>query len=543
MRLKYIEGLSDDQLEHELFENINTLLNNLLVQVRPKDTFVLAIDGVAPMAKIKQQRSRRFLRVLDPKARFDSNAITPGTDFMFRLDEYLRQWLDRNKLNLPPTVIYSSHMVPGEGEHKIMDLIRNNQIEGTKSHVLYGLDADLVMLSLMAPIAHVLLMREDINEVVNIDNFRNSVETLMTGKPPEHRPQIWHDYVVIMSLLGNDFLPHPPSLEDFSKSIDTLVGIYRELGISLTSPTRELILSNIVKYLIKLAEREPGLLKHEASRNYKFPSSIMERSRESDGFNIEKFRDEWYFNTLTPRGLDEELIKKLAPELFTVSSRQIQEMSKQYLRAIFWVYRYYSQGIASINLEWFYNYFHSPLFTDVAQLKLDNVDGYEYEGEQRLMTPIHQLLSVLPLSSQKLVPSGYRHLMDVESPLADLYPIDFPRELEGKNAEWQAIPIIPMVNASRIFKAVGSTQLTETQSKEYRNKYKQANNVKIIKPLEYRKQEKAFRTYKNLLRSHGHQATKEPRSVSETVLKIDLSEFRGPLVIKRENWLTKTPLI
>ena len=64
------------------------------------------MDGVAPRAKMNQQRSRRFRSAKereenDKKARqkgeilptdkkFDSNTITPGTDFMVRLDKQLR---------------------------------------------------------------------------------------------------------------------------------------------------------------------------------------------------------------------------------------------------------------------------------------------------------------------------------------------------------------------------------------------------------------------------------------------------------------------
>ena len=61
----------------------------------------MAIDGVAPRAKMNQQRSRRFRTALDAEKAmekavkeglempkdppFDSNCITPGTEFMARL--------------------------------------------------------------------------------------------------------------------------------------------------------------------------------------------------------------------------------------------------------------------------------------------------------------------------------------------------------------------------------------------------------------------------------------------------------------------------
>ena len=545
IRLSEIKKLSKEELEKQMFDIVGTLLTNLLTQVRPKSTFVIAIDGVAPMAKIKQQRSRRFMR--SPNSLFDSNVITPGTEFMFRLDAYIREWLDKNKLILPITVIYSSHLVPGEGEHKIMDLIRTNQIEGTNSHIVYGLDADLIMLSLMAPIDHILLMREDINEIVNIDNFRTSVEKLMTGKDPIYNPNIWHDYVIIMSLLGNDFIPHSPSLENFSKSVDLLISLYKTLGKPLVED-KEINLKNLMEFFKLLAEKEPELLIEESLVNYKYPSSIVARSRESDGFNVTKFNDEWYFNELTPKGSQSSLIEKIDPEAFTITQKDINQMSIQYVRSVFWVYQYYSQGLAAVNVEWFYNYFHSPLFVDISSLKLDSIDGYSYQEDHRVMTPIHQLLSVLPPDSKLLIPSAFRLLIEPDSIIGDLYPINFIRELEGKHAEWQAIPIIPMVNASRIFEAVNSVSLTEIQGKRYKRKYQQANNVKIVKTLEYQQGEKAFRTYRSRLRAHQleskERSEKEPREPSErSEPRPDLSEFIGPMIIRRENWLTRDPLI
>ena len=106
-----------DVLEREYFVSVTMKLREVLLQVAPTELLVLAVDGVAPSAKIKQQRQRRFLAAARRVSgtSFDSNCITTGTEFMQRLDAYLDAWLRRNAFTLPPTVLYSGHTVPGEG--------------------------------------------------------------------------------------------------------------------------------------------------------------------------------------------------------------------------------------------------------------------------------------------------------------------------------------------------------------------------------------------------------------------------------------------
>ena len=112
--------------EEEMYVNVTKYVDRLMAAVRPRRVLFLAIDGVAPRAKMNQQRQRRFRAAQDAKERqkmvlevkeelqalglsappskeggdWDSNVITPGTEFMTRLSEYVWFYiLDRMNTN------------------------------------------------------------------------------------------------------------------------------------------------------------------------------------------------------------------------------------------------------------------------------------------------------------------------------------------------------------------------------------------------------------------------------------------------------------
>lgn len=175
--------------EREMFQRIFAYTDRLYKLVRPSRLMFLAVDGVAPRAKMNQQRARRFRsskereillaeyvakegKMPDDES-FDSNCITPGTDFMFRLGIAFRRWI-AYKMETDPfwqtgaEVVFSGPDVPGEGEHKVMDMIRKLQAEpghepGSFRHCMYGLDADLIMLSLVTHEPFFVLLREKIS--------------------------------------------------------------------------------------------------------------------------------------------------------------------------------------------------------------------------------------------------------------------------------------------------------------------------------------------------------------------------------------------
>ena len=148
-----------DEWEAQLIQCVIQYTLKVVRQVDPKKGVYIAIDGVVPMAKMRQQRLRRFKSVwLQASApagtvKWDTNAITPGTAFMKKLHAALEEMIRGNW-------VLSSSDEPGEGEHKIMAAWRSGRYTGPCA--VYGLDADLIVLSLLGQSDSIWLFREEI---------------------------------------------------------------------------------------------------------------------------------------------------------------------------------------------------------------------------------------------------------------------------------------------------------------------------------------------------------------------------------------------
>ena len=304
-------GMSDQEYEARLIQTVCEKINEYLAMFRPSDKVLIAFDGVAPVAKLNQQRERRYKSwfttvveqtiarknaLLDPGAAagvaagtvaaqkaWNTSSITPGTAFMTKLNTQMRDYCAEKARAIGTTVqyIYSGSDVPGEGEHKIFEYIRDNAgFHKDTTTLIYGLDADLIMLCLnhLHVSEHIYLYRDTPEFIQSLDStlsssdqyyldipeFACSLEAVMRetatagargngsvayvsdakteakaaamavadAMKPRITPEVIaaiDDYIVMAFMLGNDFMPHFPSLNLRTNGMTVLLQTYANM--------------------------------------------------------------------------------------------------------------------------------------------------------------------------------------------------------------------------------------------------------------------------------------------------------------------------
>lgn len=466
-----------DLFKNAFFTEIGNSIVKTVEYFSPKDTLILAIDGIAPAAKMQQQRARRERAAKEGFSAFDRNALTPGTDIMIEIESYLEIFIQKYRSKFPLTVIYSGHLTPGEGEHKIMEYYRSG-IMKEGNHVIYGLDADLILLSLVSPLSNIYLSRENFDNVVIIDEIKQYLLTF--GQ------RAIHDFTIMMSLIGNDFLPHIPTMDQLSSSIDLMLNIYKNGNFNFTNDDFKIDWAQFGLFLQELTTHDNELYVALVIKQSSLlhPSTIVSKSIFDGGFSPDKFRTFWYSRALSPRENNTtDQLNLLFGNIFDVNERLIT-MIESYCKTVAWVYLYYSKGQKYVSQSWAYPYYYSPLVSEISLMcQAENletlINGYSITQFEDVFptqefTVIHQLLSVLPKKSSNLIPNQYRNLVTDYSMLADLYPDQFIDELDGTDIEHLSIPIIPIIAGNsvrqRIIDAVSSIPVNYAIAQQWEKK-------------------------------------------------------------------------
>jgi 5'-3' exoribonuclease 1 len=398
-------------IEKDIITNCINYTKLIISQVSPENAY-LVIDGVAPRSKMNQQRERRykseFLRKPDEIPLWDSNNITPGTKFMDKLIQELKKLKD---------IILSDSNEPGEGEHKIMKIIEQKMLTGKV--MIYGLDADLIFLSILHKFSdNIILVRDNsfnntlsddkkVIDFINIKNLKSYIYNDFLGVLQQTKydkevnsiikNRLIDDYVFLCFFLGNDFLEHLPSVYIKKNGIDTLMKAY----------------SNAYKgeYLIIFSENKKQII------NTIFLRDIMYQLRNHESYFFKNYNSEFFTESALTNVIEQDEkvcfyedsallnlktknYKQKYNIYYGIKTNELKDVCLNYIEGLLWVFYYY-KGHVHQNWSWFYRYHNSPFCSDLFDFVKNNpilIDNLDFKKDKPF-SPIKQLCLVLPKKS------------------------------------------------------------------------------------------------------------------------------------------------
>jgi 5'-3' exonuclease len=496
------QNMPKEMIERDIVHHTIDYVIKIINYLPPTDLLFLAIDGICPYSKMVQQRKRRFVSswkdtIIRSKQKetnvtyvdWDRSSITPGTTFMAFLHSELHKYFDDEK-KFSFKVILSDSDEQGEGEAKILDYIKATDVQ-KDADVIYGLDADLIMLSLLSSRNNIYLLREPVHFemkvpkpflLLNIPLLRKYIsvecsdvdastesERLANDKYDENI--VW-DYVVLCFMLGNDFLPPLSFLKIKFNGIDMLVNTYRKVK----EQTQQTLIVYVQKedgsytyklnylFLLKLLEHLKNIEDEcmcEAEDNY--------YSRSSPPFIGKKTPSERISSELDNYPTYNKFPRKINPHksgwrlnyyhyLFNVTEIQdINDICQNYLEGIEWTMNYYFNQC--ISRDWYYKYNYSPSLMDLYNFILINLQNTEefirdsiYKNYPKIKYDTDlQLLLVLPPASKELVKPKLRSIMsDISLGCTHYYPEKFSIPTYLKMYLWETSPNLPPIDIVKL---------------------------------------------------------------------------------------------
>jgi 5'-3' exonuclease len=347
-----LSKLSQAKIENEIIKNLINKTQEIVKIVKPKKLLYIAIDGSAPLAKMSQQRARRYkgilmndyLQILRKKYKikkdvpivnsevWDSVGISPGTKFMKKVSTAFQKAIKSGKFckhlkNIADfKIMFSDTNMPGEAEHKIMMFIRmliEKGLQESDKITIYSEDADLIVLNFPYPY-NIRIQRpvknedrdkypkelpKDVNYIYFlVDKFKEALINEV-GWNNLDIDRVVYDYIFLSLMGGNDFVKPLPYLKVNTKlwgkdGLSNIINYYN----NVKQPNQYLINSNFTvntqmfKALInEMAKHEDKAMKilYKKMLNVR-PMNKEEKNKSPIDKNIADFEHNYYLLPTNP---------------------------------------------------------------------------------------------------------------------------------------------------------------------------------------------------------------------------------------------------
>jgi len=345
--------------DEDPIESILEALQHINDTVCKHKQLIIAMDGLAPYAKIVQQRYRR-MRIKEGDGTFDRNQISPDTPYMRELALAL-------KLKFPYAIINGTEQ-PGEGEHKLIYEIRKIPQDQRKTVCIYGLDADLILIALqhhaLSNANGMFLLRETAE--FNDPKLKHAeFATLCIWKLLQQLPMPTEQYMALGILcFGNDFMPNLGMFSLREDGYDRALHTYKEAeNPDLTT------LEGRKKFMKVAAAKEMDVLKERIG--------LRKRPEEKAilGKDGSLFSHKYGIHVLD-------------------GIRNMQPVVEAYWKTFHWTMYYFKHG-EPLNWYWSYPYADAPLISDIV-----SYDEYTKLDKKPLSYNVtRQLQFIMPATS------------------------------------------------------------------------------------------------------------------------------------------------
>jgi 5'-3' exonuclease len=481
-----------EEWEQQFITAIVQYCLKVIKEVAPRSGVFIAIDGVVPMAKMRQQRLRRFksiwLKKEEAKANananakangWDTNAITPGTLFMKKLHTGLADMIRHKGKS---SWILSTSDQPGEGEHKLLAEWRSGKYQG--HFAVYGLDADLIVLSLLGQEQcqlsnEIWLFREEIEkgqitydamgeeqfEWFSIHALRDWLSTefsynplsegqsilprFQRGMDPQVKRQFILNYACAMSVLGNDFLPSSLGLKIREEGHAELLNLLRVQEPLVDSTTLEISLSGLTSLFARLVTQETDRIETYVAKKRMTARALAGTlcPLGDNNWPLAQVAEECLVNPANKRNLATDWQTRYFQHFFpghrTPAHRDA--ICESYLYGIQWIWAYYTGQTSSVCFNWYYPHSLPPLWEWIyTYLRARALPTFPATISVRAedIRSVEQLTLVLPLESWSLIPPCKEKQFPSLAP--QFFPAAFSFESVGKRFFWECEAQIPM---------------------------------------------------------------------------------------------------